>query len=138
MSPGNKVLAGMLLLSHFSCVQLCATPWAITCWALLSMKILQARILEWIAMPSSRETQGLNPGLPHCRQIYYCLCHQGSPLAWTNWVNFKDSPSSWISNFITLHCKPWTDLFPFFQQERMYFHTSVFHPWNLKSMYWFN
>ena len=26
-------------------------------------------------------TQGLNPGLPHCRQTLYCLSHQGSPLA---------------------------------------------------------
>ena len=25
-------------------------------------------------------TQGLNPGLPHCRQTLYCLSHQGSPL----------------------------------------------------------
>ena len=24
-------------------------------------------------------TQGLNPGLPHCRQILYCLSHQESP-----------------------------------------------------------
>ena len=24
-------------------------------------------------------TQGLNPGLPHCRQILYLLSHQGSP-----------------------------------------------------------
>ena len=24
-------------------------------------------------------TWGLNPGLPHCRQIPYCLNHQGSP-----------------------------------------------------------
>ena len=27
--------------------------------------------------------QGLNPGLPHCRQILYHLSHQGSPC--TNW-----------------------------------------------------
>ena len=26
---------------------------------------VQARILEWVAMPSSRESS--NPGLPHCR-----------------------------------------------------------------------
>ena len=26
-------------------------------------------------------TQGLNPGLPHCRQILYQLSHKGSPLA---------------------------------------------------------
>ena len=25
-------------------------------------------------------TQGSNPGLPHCRQILYCLSHQGRPL----------------------------------------------------------
>ena len=46
----------------------------------LSMGILQARILEWVAMSSSRgtfPTQGLSPGLPHC--ILYCLSHQGSP-----------------------------------------------------------
>jgi len=24
-------------------------------------------------------TQGLNPGLPHCRQILYQLSHEGSP-----------------------------------------------------------
>ena len=45
--------------------------------------ILQARTLEWVAMPFSRgifPTQGLNPGLPHCRWILYCLSHPGSPL----------------------------------------------------------
>ena len=25
-------------------------------------------------------TQGSNPGLPHCRQMLYCLSHQGSPI----------------------------------------------------------
>ena len=24
-------------------------------------------------------TKGSNPGIPHCRQILYCLSHQGSP-----------------------------------------------------------
>ena len=43
--------------------------------------ILQARILEWVAMSFSQTIfpiQGLNPGLPHCRQILYHL-YQGSP-----------------------------------------------------------
>ena len=43
--------------------------------------ILQARILEWVAIPFSRgifPTLGLNPGLPHCRQILYHLSHQGN------------------------------------------------------------
>ena len=34
-------------------VQLFATPWAVARQAPLSMGILQARILEWMAMPSS-------------------------------------------------------------------------------------
>ena len=38
--------------------------------------ILQARTLEWVAFP----TQGLNPGLPPCRQILYQLSHKGSPV----------------------------------------------------------
>ena len=44
-------------------------------------EILQARILEWVAFPFSRGiffTQGSNPGLPHCRQIFYQLSHKGS------------------------------------------------------------
>ena len=27
-------------------------------------------------------TQGLNPGIPHCRRILYQLSHQGSPTTW--------------------------------------------------------
>ena len=44
--------------------------------------ILQASILEWVAMPSSRgifPTQGWNPGLLHCRWILYQLSHLSSP-----------------------------------------------------------
>ena len=35
--------------------------------------ILQARILEWVAVPFQGifPTQGSNPGLPHCRQIFF-------------------------------------------------------------------
>ena len=29
-------------------------------------------------------TQGLNPGLPHYRQILYCLSHQGNPCIYSN------------------------------------------------------
>ena len=64
--------------------QLCLTLWdPIDCIppAPLSMGILYGRILEWVAMPSSRgifPAQGLNPGLPHCRRILYHQGHQGS------------------------------------------------------------
>ena len=43
-------------------------------------------------------TQGLNPGLPHCRQIVYQLRHKGSPriLEWVAYPFF--SGSSWPRN----------------------------------------
>ena len=37
------------VLRHFSCVQLFVTPWTVACQAPLSMRILQAGILEWVA-----------------------------------------------------------------------------------------
>ena len=40
--------------SLVSCVRLLVTPWTAARQAPLSMGILQARILEWVAMPSSR------------------------------------------------------------------------------------
>ena len=49
----------------------------------LSCGILQARILEWVAIfpsPGIFSTQGSNPGLLHCRQILYHLSHQRSLL----------------------------------------------------------
>ena len=98
------------------------TSWIVACQAPLSMGILQARILESFAMPSSREssqpkdqtqdfciaggfftvwapgklintgvgslfflqgiflTKELNQSLLHCRQIFYQLSYQGSPV----------------------------------------------------------
>ena len=47
------------MLSHFSHVQLFATPWTVARQAPQSMGILQTRILEWVAMPSSRGSSGL-------------------------------------------------------------------------------
>ena len=43
--------------------------------------ILQARILEWAAIPSPQGiflTQGSNRGLQHCMQILYHLSHRGN------------------------------------------------------------
>ena len=54
------------ILNRFSCVLLFATLWAVAQQAPLSMEILQARILEWVAMPSSRDlpTPGIEPRSP--------------------------------------------------------------------------
>ena len=57
-SPGYQCcfyLSVPLLLSHFSRVRLCVTPWAVARQASSVHGILQARILEWVAMPSRSE-----------------------------------------------------------------------------------
>ena len=59
------------------------TPWTLAHQASLSMGILQARILKWVAMPSSRgssQPRDWNPGLPHCRWILYSTQRS------SNWV----------------------------------------------------
>ena len=56
----------MYVLSCFSRVQLFVTLWAVACQAPLSMGVLQARILEWVAISSSRGSShsGIEPVSP--------------------------------------------------------------------------
>ena len=42
----------MCVLHHFH--RVCVTPWTVALQAPLSMGILQAKILDWVAMASSR------------------------------------------------------------------------------------
>ena len=61
---------------HVKSLQSCLTLCDAMDYSLLGYSvhgILQARILEWVAIPFSRGS----PGLLHCRQILYCLTHQG-------------------------------------------------------------
>ena len=51
-------------------------------------------------------TQGLNPGLPHCRQTLYPLSHQGSLKKKIN--KFKNSKSESRSSRVWLFATPWT------------------------------
>ena len=62
--------------------QTLATPWTVACQGCFVHGILQARILEWVAISFSRgifPTQESNPGLLHCRQILYQLSYDGNP-----------------------------------------------------------
>ena len=73
-----------------SCVRLFATLWAIQ-----SMEF--PRPEYWSGSCSLLQgiflTKGLNPGLPHCRQILYQLSHQGSPRL-LEWVSYPLSSRS--------------------------------------------
>ena len=49
-------------------------------------------------------TQGLNPGLPHCRQILYQLSHKGNTRI-LQWVTYPFSRgSSWPRNWTGIAC----------------------------------
>ena len=89
-----RIWATMLSCSVMS--QLFARPWTVACQAPLSIGVLQARILEWPAMPSSRGSSQPRDRIQvsHVnRQILYCLSHQGSPRI-LEWVAYPFSRAS--------------------------------------------
>ena len=86
LKPRAGLLILMCVLGRFSQVLFFATLWTLASQALLTKGILQARILEWDAMPSSkRSSQPRDQSHISCvscigRQILYHWCHLGSPL----------------------------------------------------------
>ena len=59
-------------------VRLFVTPWTVARQALLSMGILQARILEWVAMPSSRGSSQprVKPRSPTLQVGFFLCCER--------------------------------------------------------------
>ena len=57
-------------------------PWTVAHQALLSLEFSRPAYCSGFSHPPPGifPTQGLNPDLLHCRQILYCLSHQGSSL----------------------------------------------------------
>ena len=71
--------------------------------------ILQARILEWVAVPFSRGSSWPNDwtlGVLYCRWILYCLSHQGSPIH-----------SEWCPSKRKLHMKTQTCSVKWWQRQ---------------------
>ena len=63
------------MLSCFRCVPFFVTPWTVVHQAPLSMGILQARILEGVVMPSSRDLPdpGIEPMSPALQvDLFHC------------------------------------------------------------------
>ena len=66
--------------------------------------VLQARILEWVAISFSRgifPTQGLDLCLPHRRQILYYLSHQKSLSTHILTINREQQFSTFVGSKIT-------------------------------------
>ena len=67
------------------CVQLFETLWTVACQVPLSMGIIQTRILEWVAMPSSR-------GSSQSRDQIHISCIAGR--LFTNWAT-REAQEYW-------------------------------------------
>ena len=84
------------------------TPWTVTCQAPLSMGVLKTRILEWVAVLSSRGSSQPRDGTQvstHCRQILYCLTEPPGKLKNTGVGSYPfSSRSSWLRNQTRVSC----------------------------------
>ena len=84
----------------------------VTKWKWMSLSLAWlcefSRSEYWSGKPFSSsgdlQTQGLNPGSPHCRRILYQLSHKGSPriLEWVAYLFF--SGSSWPRDRTWVSC----------------------------------
>ena len=60
-------------------IGLFATPWTVAYQASPSMGFSRQECWSHFLLQGIFPTQESNPGLPHYRQMLYCLGHQGSP-----------------------------------------------------------
>ena len=82
--PSLSVLL-LLLLSHFSCVWLCVTPWTVACQAPLSMGFSRQQYWSDLPCPPPQDLPrpGTEPGSPALQADSLPLSHQGSPSLYT-------------------------------------------------------
>ena len=88
------------VLSHFSHVWLFATLWTVARQVSPSMRFSRPRILEWVAMPSSRGSSPprnwtcLSYVSSTGRWVLYRLGHLGSPFEYLLWAQEKNCATS--------------------------------------------
>ena len=98
LTLNSSLQSACAALSH-SAVSDSVTPWTATHQAPLSIGILLSRILDWVAVPSSRGSSQPKDRTPHCRQILYHMSHQGS-LRILEWVAYPFCRgTSWPRNW---------------------------------------
>ena len=87
------------ILSHFSRVRLCVTPWTVAHQAPLSTGIVQARILERVAIPSDLPHPGTELTFPSLEADSLPLSYRGSPYqsGWsqTSGAYYSADPQAW-------------------------------------------
>ena len=77
-SGPQRALFGAVLVAQWCPT---GTSWTVACQAPLSMELYRQEYWSGLPFLFSRIllNKGSNPGLLYCRQILYCLSHQGSP-----------------------------------------------------------
>ena len=93
-------------------------------------RILQTRILEWVAMPSSKgfsQPRGSsNLGLPHCRQVLYGMSHPGSPHGLCNKYMFGAWNYPTLCLFLSCKNTVWRTCFYFYFLKNMFLKLEFF------------
>ena len=81
---------------HVKSLPSCPTLWTVAYQAPLSTGILQARILKWVAMPSSRESSQRR-NLTH---ISWVICI-------SRWISLPLAPTTTLTKYYFLHFISW-------------------------------
>ena len=84
--------------------------------------VLQGKIPEWV-LQGIFLSQGLNPGLPHCRRILCHLSHQGSPPSCIIISNLDSLPFNVKYEFILRNCTFYKNTALSEQLERPFFNS---------------
>ena len=97
VSEKVKVLVAQSCLTLWNSMD-CSLPSSSVCG------ILQARIVEWVAIPFSRGSYWPRDQILHCSQILYHLHHQGSPQLYRHPLNPCIIPCTLFKTAICIFC----------------------------------
>ena len=97
VSEKVKVLVAQSCLTLWNFVD-CSLPGSSVCG------ILQASIVEWVAIPFSRGSYWPRDQILHCSQILYHLNHQGSPQLYRHSLNTCIIPCTLFKTAIYIFC----------------------------------
>ena len=134
----TEVSASVCVYVSHSVVSNSVTPWTVDCQAPLSMEFSRQEYWSELLFPSPRDlpTQGLNPGLLHCRQILLCrlsgppgkprflltcwlFSGVNSQLSGALWLSLSLSQQLCIESFFVLQI--WCPLLPFTENNLVVF-----------------
>ena len=125
------------LLRH---VRLCATPWTAALQAPLSMGIFQARILEWVALPSSRGSSQQRDRTQVCPIAgrFITSCYQGIYIYIYTYIHtYTYIYISTSTLYIPTFCIKRLDVFYRFPPPRSNFNPLCCRPLLVKNRRWF-